>query len=163
MRRKVVFLICMVVIFATAGVVLSQSSANYRLDRFVIAGGGGSSSSAAYGVKGTVGQALAHDASASSSYRVEGGFWPFPGPGDRYLQTMYRLGTGPETLTISGPVGWHEFGSQVLTQAAPGSFTLGGVTYSFSSWYVDGVAVGGNPIVVTMTENRTAVALYLPN
>ena len=76
MRWRIILLFSMAILLATGSVALGQSSANYQLIWSVIAGGGVSSSSAAYGVQGTVGQALGHRASASSNYRIEGGFWP---------------------------------------------------------------------------------------
>jgi hypothetical protein len=81
MRWKiVVVLFCTAVLLVNAGLVLSQSSANFQLNWTTVAGGASDSQSADYRVEATIGQPLAHTASTSSSYRVGGGFWlPFAG------------------------------------------------------------------------------------
>jgi hypothetical protein len=81
MRRKIVVLLfCTAVLLTAAGVVLSQSAANFQLTWSVIAGGGRDSTSSDYRVEGTIGQSAAHSAAAGGNYQVEGGFWlPFAG------------------------------------------------------------------------------------
>lgn len=74
--KRIRFFLLAAVLLLAGGTALSQSSADFTLNWSVIGGGGGDSSAAAYRVEGTIGQSAAHSESASSSYRVEGGFWP---------------------------------------------------------------------------------------
>lgn len=76
MRWKIVVLLfCTAVLLVSAGLVLSQSSANFQLNWTAVTGSGGDSQSADYHVEGTIGQSLAHSESTGGDYRVEGGFW----------------------------------------------------------------------------------------
>lgn len=60
--------------FAPLSASLADSSANYGLSWYVLAGGGGKSQSAHYVLSGTNGQG-APGAAASSHYRLGSGFW----------------------------------------------------------------------------------------
>ena len=141
-----------VVLLTVAVVAVAQANGGYSLGWWTVDGGGG--------------------ASVGGSYALAGGFGPGAGPaptptipatGERYFQSMYRLGAGPQGLTIRGQAGWYEVGTEVITEAAPGTLILGGVTYTFAGWYLDGVYRGDNPIAVTVSDNHIAVALYLPD
>ena len=81
---------------------------------------------------------------------------------DGYFQYMYRLGSGTQGLTISGGGAWYTGGSQASPPAAPASMVLGGVTYTFQNWYVNGVIDFENPITVVINGPTMAVALYEP-
>jgi hypothetical protein len=92
MRWKIVVLLfCTVMLLGGAGLVLSQSSADFQLNWTAVAGGGGDSQSADYRVEGTIGQSLAHSESTGGNYRVEGGFWlPFALDNQLYLPIVLR-------------------------------------------------------------------------
>ena len=79
-----------------------------------------------------------------------------------YFQYAYRLGSGAEGLTISGGGDWYLVGTTAKTPTAPASFVLGGITYTWQGWYVDGLYKDGNPIEVLMDGPHTAISLYLP-
>jgi hypothetical protein len=63
-----------VITFALPRASLADSSANYGLSWYVLAGGGGKSQSAHYTLSGTNGQG-APGAAVSSHYRLGSGFW----------------------------------------------------------------------------------------
>jgi len=71
MRRKLVFLV-LVLLLISVGIVVASSSANYVMQRFVMAGGG-SANSVNYTVTSVIGQ-QATDIVDSSNYSVSAGF-----------------------------------------------------------------------------------------
>ena len=79
--------------FLVVSVVLAQVSANYRLRWNALASSGGTVQSAHYAMDGTLGQSSPIGRSASSSYRMEAGYWygafspPVP-PRHLYLPLM---------------------------------------------------------------------------
>jgi hypothetical protein len=71
MQRKLVLLV-LVLLLITVGIVVAQSSANFIVQRFVVAGGG-SAESANYAVTSVIGQPDT-DVVDSSNYKVSAGF-----------------------------------------------------------------------------------------
>ncbi|MFC2029580.1 hypothetical protein ACFLWA_02495 [Chloroflexota bacterium] len=66
----------LVLMLLLAGTVLAQSSDNYNLDSYLIAGSGGVVSSGSFVVDGTAGQSAASPPFPSSSnFVVRGGYW----------------------------------------------------------------------------------------
>lgn len=73
--RKPIFLL-LVLLLVSVGIVVAQSSANYVVQRFVVAGGG-LAESVNYKVNAAIGQPVT-DVADSSNYKVSGGFlYPF--------------------------------------------------------------------------------------
>ncbi len=71
MHRKLVLLV-LVLLLISVGIVVAQSSANFIVQRFVVAGGG-SAESANYAVTSVIGQPDT-DVVDSSNYKVSAGF-----------------------------------------------------------------------------------------
>jgi len=59
-----------------AGLVLGQSSGDYRIEKSTIAGGGDGLASSSFILQGTTGQMEAGDVADSSRFRLTGGYWP---------------------------------------------------------------------------------------
>ena len=78
------------------------------------------------------------------------------------LQIGYRLGSGPQGMTVFSSVTWYPQGSEVTLDEAPQIWQLGESSYAFDGWYVDGEFVQGNPITVLMDDSHTVMACYEP-
>ena len=77
--------------------------------------------------------------------------------GHEYYLTVETSPAG--AASIAG-AGWYAAGGAATTGAAPARVLVGGETFVFRGWSVDGVNVAGNPIQVLMGGAHTAVARY---
>lgn len=74
--KRIAVILAVVGLFATAGVVLAQSSGSFELPWQVIAAGGERSASSSYQVAGTIGQAAGSPPRlVSAGFRVGSGYW----------------------------------------------------------------------------------------
>lgn len=82
MKRKLILIIFLLML-VPIGLVVAQSSANFKSVRFVQMSGG-ESSSANYRVHSVIGQPLAQT-SQSANYTISSGFLPVGRPGDTLI------------------------------------------------------------------------------
>jgi len=75
-----------------------------------------------------------------------------------YPEWTLTVGSDPAGVAIAG-AGMYPHGS-TATLAAPPNALIGGRTYDFVAWQVDGLIVPGNPIDITMDADKSAVAFY---
>lgn len=128
---------------ASAGLALTASAQNYKIESSVIAGGGGTSTGGVYSVSGTIGQ---HDAGRLSggNFTIEGGFWGMviaiqtPGAptlkvtrsGNSVIVSWPDPSTGfvlQETTAVSAPpssITWGNYGGTITTQGGEKTTTI---------------------------------------
>jgi len=108
----------------TADLILAlPSSTNYRIIRSVFSMGGGAKSSASYLLRGTSGQAFATGPRASTSYRLNSGYWgmnssavtPTPTPTATATRTPTSTVTNTPTPTVTGTIVWTQTPTPTLT------------------------------------------------
>jgi len=73
-RILLIALVGLLLALLIVGVVMAQSSVDFDLSWYVLAGGGGRSASADYAMNGTLGQA-AVGFSSSADYGMRSGYW----------------------------------------------------------------------------------------
>jgi len=81
--------------------------------------------------------------------------------GNYHIQYYLSVRTNPSGLSPAPTPssGWHD-SAAVVSLSAPEASYSGGSKYSFTNWDIDGAAVAGNPITVTMNQLHTATANY---
>lgn len=70
------------------------------------------------------------------------------------------VNTNPLAITTILGTGWYNQGSTAAPGTAPATVVYNSITYTFSTWKVDGTPVSGNPILVSMNAPHTATAFY---
>ena len=76
-----------------AGIAGAQTSTDYSLSWYVLAGGGGKPASASYAMHSTIGQSLV-DFSDSASFGVQSGYWQNWPDYAVYLPLIVKSGSG---------------------------------------------------------------------
>lgn len=74
MKRSIVLLVTLAVLFSAGGAALAQTGSGYDLTWWTADGGGGTASSSGYTLMGTAGQPDA-GAILGGGYTLSGGFW----------------------------------------------------------------------------------------
>jgi hypothetical protein len=75
MKRLIILLVVMWLLFATISLATAQTGGGYDLTWSTIDNGGGASAGGGYTLNGTIGQPDAGTALAGGGYTLVGGFW----------------------------------------------------------------------------------------